>query len=169
MSRTDLSALTVLVVDDSRHMRTLIRSMLRAFSVTETLEAGGSEQAQGLLYGTGIDIVILDQFIAPADGLTFVRQLRQAEDNPNRLIPVIMMTAHATRETVTSARDAGVTEVLAKPVAAKPLALRLWSIIAKPRPFVRTGSGYFGPCRRRHLDSDWQGGERRQLDTMEAS
>jgi len=168
MSRTDLSALTVLVVDDNRHMRALIRGMLRAFTVTEVLEATGSEQAEGLLYGTGIDIVILDQLIKPIDGVSFTRQLRQATDNPNRMIPIVMMTAHATREMVITARDAGVTEFMAKPVAPKPLAMRLWSIIAKPRPFVRTGS-FFGPCRRRHLDTGWQGEDRRQIELKEAS
>lgn len=167
MSRTDLSALTVLVVDDNRHMRMLIRGMLRAFGVTEVLEAAGSEQAHGLLYGTGIDIVILDQLIAPLDGVSFTRQLRQDEDSPNRMIPIVMMTAHATREMVTAARDAGVTEFMAKPVAPKALALRLWSIIAKPRPFVRAGR-YFGPCRRRHAET-WAGLERRHADLKEAS
>jgi two-component system, chemotaxis family, chemotaxis protein CheY len=167
MSRTNLSALTVLVVDDNRHMRMLIRSMLRAFDITEVIEAWSSDQAEGLLHGAGIDIMLLDQQIGPLDGLTFTRALRLAEGNPNRMIPIVMMTAHATREMVTAARDAGVTEFLAKPVAPKALALRLWSIITKPRPFVRAGA-FFGPCRRRHAET-WQGEERRLAEMKEAS
>jgi two-component system, chemotaxis family, chemotaxis protein CheY len=170
MSTTDLSALTVLVVDDNRHMRQLVRGMLRAFGVTDVHEAGGAAQAFAVLHGVPIDIAIVDHMLSPVDGLAFVRELRCADDSPNPMLPVIIMTAHATREMVSTARDAGINEFLAKPVAPKPLAQRLWSIIARPRVFVRT-SVYFGPCRRRHAPGEWQGDNRRtsELELREAS
>jgi two-component system, chemotaxis family, chemotaxis protein CheY len=170
MSKTDLSALSILVVDDNRHMRQLVRGMLRAFGVTDVHEAGGAAPAIALLHGVPIDIAIVDHMLSPVDGLAFVRDLRRADDSPNPMLPVIMMTAHATREMVGAARDAGVNEFLAKPLAPKPLAQRLWSIIARPRVFVRTGV-YFGPCRRRHIAGEWQGEDRRagELELQEAS
>jgi two-component system, chemotaxis family, chemotaxis protein CheY len=170
MSKTDLSALSVLVVDDNRHMRQLLRGMLRAFGVTDVHEAGGAEQALALLHGVAIDIAIVDHMLSPVDGLFFVRDLRRADHSPNPMLPVIMMTAHATREMVSAARDAGINEFLAKPLAPKPLAQRLWSIVVRPRVFVRT-SVYFGPCRRRHMAGEWQGEDRRtgEIELQEAS
>lgn len=164
MSSTDLSALTILVASDNRNMRGLIRGMLRAFGMNSVLESASGDHALGQMYGNQVDVVILDQLGAPERSLAFIRRLRQGDDSPAPIVPLIMMTGHATREMVTAARDAGVTEFLAKPVAPKALAMRLWSIIAKPRPFVRTGS-YFGPCRRRHGAGGWLGGERRQEAT----
>jgi DNA-binding response OmpR family regulator len=49
---------------------------------------------------------------------------------------------------VLQARDAGVTEFMAKPVSVKALCARINAIIDSPRPFIRA-SGYFGPDRRR--------------------
>jgi two-component system, chemotaxis family, chemotaxis protein CheY len=164
MSKTDLSVLAVLVLDDNKHMRRLIRSMLRAFGVIDVHEATGAAHAMALLHGVPFDVAIIDQMLLPTDGLDFVRRLRSAEDSPNPLLPAIMMTAHATREVVSAARDAGVNEFLAKPVAPKALAQRLWSIIMRPRPFVRT-SVYFGPCRRRHMPDGWDGADRRATMT----
>jgi len=147
---TDLSALSVLVVDDSRHMRQLVRLMLRVFGIAQVHEAAHAEVAVGHLREVPTDIVIADLFMQP-DGLEFVRQLRDADNSPCPMVPVIMMTCHATRGVVSRARDAGVNEFLAKPISAKSLALRMLAVIARPRPFVRTAS-YFGPCRRRHAE-----------------
>ena len=63
---------------------------------------------------------------------------------------------------VIEARDAGVTEFLAKPISPKSLYTRVHSIVTRPREFVRTKS-YFGPDRRRH-DLDFTGENRRQED-----
>jgi hypothetical protein len=71
-----------------------------------------------------------------------------------------MMTGHATRRTLNDARMAGVTEFLAKPLTARGVMHRINEIINNPRPFVRVNA-YFGPCRRRRIDHDFQGAERR--------
>jgi hypothetical protein len=65
------------------------------------------------------------------------------------------------------ARDAGVNEFLAKPVSVKAILTRLISVIEHPRPFVRTKT-YFGPCRRRRVDDEYRGPERRANVEMTA-
>jgi hypothetical protein len=59
------------------------------------------------------------------------------------------------------ARDSGITEFLAKPIAAKALCERILSVVLSPRPFVQTKS-YFGPDRRRNVVSNYAGPERRK-------
>src|SRR5258708_554003 len=84
-------------------------------------------------------------------GLELIDYLRFSPDSPNRLLPVIMLTAHSEQEYVVAARDKGVTEFLAKPFTVDGLYRRLSSVIARPRAFVNAQS-YFGPDRRRrHL------------------
>jgi DNA-binding response OmpR family regulator len=72
-----------------------------------------------------------------------------------------MLTGHTERTRVTAARDAGITEFLAKPVSAKRLYQRVFSIVAHPRPFIKTAT-YFGPDRRRSTSANYSGPERRK-------
>lgn len=163
----DLSALSLMVVDDNRHMRALVRAMLRGFGIRNVLEAASAEQATICMHSGPLDIAIVDHLMPPQNGLEFVRWIRRSEASPYPMLPVIMMTGSSTRSTVAAARDAGVNEFVAKPVAAKALASRLWSVIARPRHFVQCAD-YFGPCRRRHTSGDGAGAKRRTDDQVDA-
>jgi two-component system, chemotaxis family, chemotaxis protein CheY len=87
--------------------------------------------------------------------------IRQPGANANPFVPIIMLTGHTERTRVTRARDAGITEFLAKPISAKGLYQRVFSIVAHPRPFIKTAT-YFGPDRRRNTSSSYSGPERRK-------
>jgi hypothetical protein len=72
-----------------------------------------------------------------------------------------MLSGHSEKRRVVEARDAGVTEFLAKPIAAKSLYERILSVVLNPRSFIQTKS-YFGPDRRRNVHSNYAGPERRK-------
>ena len=74
-----------------------------------------------------------------------------------------MVTGHTERARVEAARDAGVTEFLAKPITTQNLLTRLIEVVERPRPFIRC-AGYFGPDRRRHKAEDYAGPWRRRDD-----
>jgi two-component system chemotaxis response regulator CheY len=76
--------------------------------------------------------------------------VRNSSDSKNPYLPIIMMTGFADRPRVCEARDAGVTEMVVKPVTARSVIDRLTAVVFHPRPFVRT-EDYFGP-RRRGID-----------------
>jgi len=76
-------------------------------------------------------------------------------------VPIIMLTGHSEKKRVISARDAGVTEFLAKPISAKSLYQRILNIVINPRPFIKS-KGYFGPDRRRNAAANYTGPERRK-------
>ena len=52
-------------------------------------------------------------------------------------MPIIMITGHTEKHQVEAARDAGVTEFLAKPITAQSLFSRIAEIVERPRAFVR--------------------------------
>ena len=83
---------------------------------------------------------------------------------PNR----VMITGHTERYRVEAARDAGVTEILAKPITAHNLFARITEILERPRAFVRC-DGYFGPDRRRRQEADMYGGPWRRADDLQAA
>src|SRR6201996_9414720 len=89
--------------------------------------------------------------------------LRNSPDSKNPYLPIVMMTGHSEKSRVVEARDAGVTEFIAKPLTAKSVLERLQAVIYRPRPFVRTND-YFGPDRRRRDDPAHGGPWRRAKD-----
>src|ERR1044072_2792735 len=95
------------------------------------------------------------------DGLELAQMIRQPDANTNPYVPSIMLTGHSEKNSVVSQRDAGITEFLAKPFSAKSLYQRILNVVANPRPFIRTKS-YFGPDRRRNVNPNYAGPERRK-------
>ena len=67
---------------------------------------------------------------------------------------------------VLAARDAGASEILAKPLTIKGLLDRLIAAVDRPRPFVRATT-YAGPDRRRRTDPAYDGPRRREGDRNE--
>jgi CheY-like chemotaxis protein len=153
----------VLVVDDNDHMRALLRAMLKAIGLTHVLEARDGSQGMSRLREHKVDVVITDLWMEPLDGLDFVRLLRRSPNSPCPTVPVVMVTGHATAQHVHEARDAGVDELLTKPISARDLVDRLHKVVEHRRPYVRAGE-YFGPERRRRADPDYPGPKRRAGD-----
>jgi CheY-like chemotaxis protein len=155
-----LDRLTVLVVDDNQHMRSLIRTILEALGVSSIVEARDGQHALEKLSAQQVDLIIVDWNMEPMDGLALTRHIRTSADSPDPFVPIVMLSGHTEKSRVMQARDAGITEFMAKPVSARSLYARIVSIIENPRPFVRT-KDYFGPDRRRQM-LPFEGPERRQ-------
>lgn len=154
-----LERLDVLIVDDSRSMRELLKAILRDLCVGQVRDCADAVTALQELKRKPADIVVTDWVMVPLDGLDFVRILRAMPDSLLRRTPVLMVTAHTELWRVNAARDAGVTEFLAKPVSVRGVAERIAAILERPRPFVRAPR-FAGPCRRRRFDLH-EGPERR--------
>jgi PleD family two-component response regulator len=117
---------------------------------------------------TAPDVVITDLMMQPIDGLEFARMVRTERGSPDPYVPIVMVTGFADKQRVEEARDAGVTEFLAKPVTTEALCARLETIIERPRPFVRTRD-FFGPDRRRRRVPPPDDGGRRLEDAPEGT
>ncbi len=156
----DFRSLRVMVVDDCRFMRMVLERMLDTLGVGQIALANDGSDAWEKIEEFEPDVILTDWEMEGVDGPSFVRRLRMDEESINRYVAVIMLTGYTEKLKVTSARDIGITEFLAKPVSARSLHSRLVGIIENPRPFVRT-SDFFGPCRRRLQIPSYDGPERR--------
>ncbi|WP_232314884.1 response regulator [Oceanibaculum pacificum] len=150
MGAYNFERMTVLVVDDNRHMRVLVRTILESLGCRNIVEGKHGQDAMEKMTHYRIDLVIVDWNMEPMDGIQFSRWVRNSADSPDPFTPIIMLTGHTEKEKVLGSRDAGVTEFMAKPVTARALYTRIVSIIETPRPFIRT-EHYFGPDRRRQI------------------
>ena len=159
LNGNDLSELTVMIVDDNDHMRRLLRSILEALSVSQVREARNGVTALNDSKLLIPDVIITDMMMEPVNGLEFTRMLRDDLTHPATRVPVLMITGYSEKQHVEAARDAGVTEFLAKPVTVKGVGARLKSLLTNPRPFVRTQT-FTGPDRRRReipVEDDMRG------------
>ena len=165
----NLERLNFLIVDDNKHMRALVKTILHALGSKNCRQAMDGADAFKELRHYPADIIICDWNMAPLDGMDFVRLVRTGNDSPNPYVPIIMLTGHTELSKVIEARDSGVHEFLAKPISAHSLYARIRSIIENPREFVQTKS-YFGPDRRRQ-QMEYRNEERRKItpETKEAA
>lgn len=101
---------SVLVVDDERLVRWSVGEVLTNTGC-EVVEAGDARSAmQEFGAGDAIDLVLLDLRLPDCDDLRVLSRLRQKAPH----VPVILMTAFATREIVEAAMALGAS-VLSKP------------------------------------------------------
>jgi len=166
MVRIDFTRLRFLVIDDNVHMRQILRTLLHGFGARTVWEA--EDGAAGLEVFTKYlpDIVITDWSMPIFSGIELTQMIRQPGANPNPFAPIIMLSAYTEKARVMAARDAGVTEFLAKPISANALYQRILSVIINPRPFIKTET-YFGPDRRRTHNAKYTGPERRKASAAE--
>lgn len=164
MIRIDFHRLKFLVIDDNAHMRRIVRQLLHGFGSREILDAEDGATGLEVFAGQKPDIVITDWAMPVYDGIEFTKAIRNSDSPVTRFVPIIMLSGHSEKRRIVEARDAGITEFLAKPVSAKSLYERILSVVLAPRPFIKT-KDYFGPDRRRTVNAKYAGPERRKGTT----
>ncbi len=147
-AKIDFAQVRFLVVDPHPLPADLLKDVLQMLGAIGVVKCATTERAIELLRQDHFDIVVTELETTPMNGFEFVHFIRTSGNSPNRLLPIIMLTARSEREYVAEARDQGITEFLAKPFTMDALYKRLVSVIARPRQFV-DASSYFGPDRRR--------------------
>ena len=146
----DPRELTFLVVDDNRFVRSLIMNALRSFGIYQFKEAADGADALKILRDHTVDFVLTDNEMDPITGIELTRIIRSGENGiADRTLPVIMITGFSEQHRIHEAINAGVHEILVKPISADILFKRIAQTIRDPRPFI-IAENYIGPCRRRN-------------------
>jgi two-component system, chemotaxis family, chemotaxis protein CheY len=103
---------TVLVVDDSSGVRTLLRGALEHAGY-DVLEAEDGEAAIALLDGRPLGVVVCDLAMPNVDGLAFLRYLRM---HPRyRFTPLMVLSTESRPEMRERARAGGAQAFINKP------------------------------------------------------
>ena len=109
---------TVLVVDDSRIMRNIVKNSFAELKIPcEFLEAEDGAKAYHLLETNKVSIVFLDWNMPEMDGLQFLKKVRSMPDYKD--LPIIMVTSEAAKYNVVEALQCGATDYMIKPVHQK--------------------------------------------------
>ena len=115
-------AYSVMIVDDSRSMRTFVRRVmdLSGFEVGSCLNAGNGAEALALLNENRVDIILTDINMPEMNGEDFVRRLE--EQDKFRAIPVVVVSTDATENRIHRMLELGAKGYVVKPFS--PEALR---------------------------------------------
>jgi len=132
-------AATVLLVEDERKLRDLVRSYLEraGFAVLST-ESGA--EALTLAATASPDLVILDLGLPDVAGETVARELRAAGH-----IPILMLTAKSAEDDRIRGLELGADDYVTKPFSPRELILRVQAILRRGAPAAGQGiTGYGG-------------------------
>lgn len=146
--KLDFGSKHILLIENNKMMRRLVREMLLGFGVKlpNLIETDNVTDALQHMYSKRFDLVITDFFLGELDGGDFTRHIRGDDNCINRKIPILLITGSPNHEKVLKSLEAGVNEVLAKPIAPSALYFRIFAILSRKRPFV-ISNGYIGPSR----------------------
>jgi len=158
-----LDNVRILVVDDMQPMLDLTKAILNIFGFQHVYTANNGQKAFELVCSKEPDLIITDWIMEPMDGLELTKMIRNDKRSPDPFVPIIMMTGFSSKLRVEAARDAGITEFLVKPYTSEDLYRRVHQIVEKPRQFVEA-SEFFGPDRRRRMDTNYNGPSKRADD-----
>ena len=109
---------TILVVDDSRIMRNIVKNTFSELKIPcQFLEAGNGKEALKVLAAQTIHLVLLDWNMPELSGLDFLKQVRAMDQYKN--LPIIMVTSESAKYNVIEALKNGATDYIVKPVNEK--------------------------------------------------
>lgn len=117
----------VMLIDDSRTMRSIQRTMLTQLGVEEIEEAEDGQDALSKIGAFRPDLVLVDWNMPVMDGLAFVKQARSR----GYAMPIIMVTTESEKSKVLAAIRAGVTNYVVKPFTTEALAERIRETVSK--------------------------------------
>jgi two-component system chemotaxis response regulator CheY len=119
---------TVLVVDDSRIMRNIVKNYFSDQKIPcHYIEAENGSEALDLLMTQPVDLVLLDWNMPKLSGIDFLKKVRGI--NKYTKLPIIMVTSESARYNVIEALKIGATDYIIKPINGKLFAEKISKVI----------------------------------------
>lgn len=131
------------VVEDSKPMQTILRSILLSFKVARVRVFDSVDEALEASLAEPPNVILTDWRMAPTSGYQFLRLVRHRHMEPLCYVPILFITAHGTRPLVDKALRAGAHHVLVKPVSPSTLFKRLKWLLTDDRPMILEHSGFY--------------------------
>lgn len=124
-----LSSLCVLLVEDDKETRLMMRKILSSFGIKQIYETTSAYEAIAFLEKSYdiVDVILSDWVMPGMDGADLLKRIRSIDAD----IPFLMITGLNDRDSVTKASANGVTAYLTKPIQPATLEAKLRVIQAK--------------------------------------
>src|SRR6201996_4940787 len=129
---------TVLVVEDERKLRDLVRSYLEQAGFT-VLSTGSGAEAITIAESAAPDLVVLDLGLPDVGGDTVARELRATGS-----VPIVMLTARSTEEDRIAGLELGADDYVTKPFSPRELVLRVQAVLRRGGAAAAQGVASYG-------------------------
>ncbi len=118
----------ILVVDDDKHTRMLMRAVLESeqYEVTTAKDAAAALEA---MEHNHIDLVVLDIMMPGMDGYELTKELRESDEN----LPILMVSAKQLSADRKKGFLAGTDDYMTKPVDEEELLLRIRALLRRAK------------------------------------
>lgn len=124
----DVSGATILYIDDVVNIRRIVKRKLQKNGYTVE-SASTVEEGRKYLEESNITLALLDVMLPGTSGIEFCREIKNSEQYSD--IPVIILTAKRSRETLEKARDAGADDFMVKPFQSEVLVEKLSQLVGE--------------------------------------
>ncbi|MDP8206148.1 MAG: response regulator [Candidatus Electryonea clarkiae] len=122
----------ILVADDSRIIRTLIKKILEPYENYEIIEASdGVETLKKIKQVPGIGLVLMDYNMPNMNGLITLSEIRKRK--ASQFLPVIMITSEGGSKFVVKTIKLGANDFIVKPIDAVTLVRKIENILSKDK------------------------------------
>jgi len=118
--------LNVLVVEDNEVNLMVALGMLKRQGCVTESRSNGLEAIEAVSSGN-FDLVLMDCHMPVMDGFEATRRIRNLQ-NKNAKLPIVALTASAMKEDVQACYDAGMNDVLTKPLSMEDLRNKLITV-----------------------------------------
>lgn len=132
-----MSSPRILIVDDQPEMGHLLSLLLESEGFLPKTVRSGTDAITAIL-AERPDLVLLDAHLPGIDGFSVARMLKA--DAATATIPIIMVSAHATRGARVDGLESGAEDYLAKPVDSAELLLKIRNLLRLRKRSAREAS-----------------------------
>ncbi|MBH0239997.1 response regulator [Methylobrevis albus] len=137
------SLLDIVVVDASKPMQMMMRSMLSGLKARRIRFFDFAEDALEAMLIEPPNLIITDWKLAGISGYQLLRTIRFRHMAPLSFVPVLFVSSDATRRVVERALLAGAQQFLVKPVSPAVLTDRVHRILRDSRQYQLTENGHY--------------------------
>ena len=125
---TEVTMFNILVVDDDKNTRRLMRAVLEAENYT-VFTAENGEEALDVMVREHIDLCILDIMMPKMDGYEFTRTLRECEN----ALPILMVSAKQLPADKRKGFLVGTDDYMTKPIDEVEMLLRIKALLRRAK------------------------------------
>ncbi len=114
----------IMVIDDQRAMRKIIRQLLHVSNFDCVTEASNGEEALEKLNTSNKelpDLIICDLHMDKMDGMNFIAHMRRSKNSSLSEIPIFILTGDSDPLLHEVTKQVGATKVMTKPISAQKL------------------------------------------------
>jgi hypothetical protein len=125
------TALRILVVDDNEINQVVACKFLQKLGCQVEVARNGREAVNSIAHAT-YDAVLMDCEMPEMNGYDATQEIRLQEQATTRHLPIIALTGHASSEDEQKCRQAGMDDVITKPMTLPTLREKLERLLAQP-------------------------------------